>query len=127
MHYAALPVPLVLADELDRRPGPQPIDSRSEIEVVRNQHCLPRRQPNNETLVPNALGVVSQHLRDDPTATDFDAALVIAVRRGERAFVALPGRSRIGRSRRIRGLRRIRTGAHSRRRERGSVVEHSVL
>src|ERR1700722_6680261 len=80
MHHAALPIPLVLADKLDRRPGPQPVDSRREIEVVRDQHCLTRRQTNNEPLVPYALGIVPQHLRNDPAAADFDAALVIAIR-----------------------------------------------
>ena len=97
MDHAALPIPLVLADKLDRRPGPQPVDSRSEIEVVRDQHCLARRQTNNESLVPYALDIVSQHLRNDPAATDFDPALVIAVRRSERACVALLGRCRVSR------------------------------
>ena len=98
MHHAALPIPFVLADKLDRRPGPQPVDSRSEIEVVRDQHCLTGRQTNNESLVPYALGIVSQHLRNDPAATDFDPALVIAVRGSESACVALPGRCRVRRS-----------------------------
>jgi hypothetical protein len=123
MHHATLPVPFVLADELDRRAGPQPVDSGSEIEVVRDQNRLTRGEPENESLVPCTLDVVFQDLRNDPMATDLNAALVIAVRGGERLLIALLRRSRASSD------LWMFTGGGCRFQPRpcGSVVEHSVL
>jgi hypothetical protein len=123
MHHATLPVPFVLADKLNRRPGAQPVDSRREIEVVRDQNRLTGGKTENESLVPCTLGVVSQDLRNDPMATDLDAALVIAVRGGEGLFFALLRRSRASSD------LWMFTGGSRRFRPRpcGSMVEHSVL
>jgi hypothetical protein len=96
VHHAALPVPLIFPGKLDGRTGPQPLDPRREVEVVRDQHCLPGWQTSDEPLVPGPLRIVFQHLGNDAVTADFDAALVIAVGRGECIFVAALGRMRIG-------------------------------
>ena len=123
MHHATLPVPFVLADELNRRPGPQPVDSGSEIEVVRDQNRLTGGETENESLVPCTLDVVFQDLRNDPMATDLYAALVIAGSAGERLFIAVLRRSRASSDLWM----FAGGGCRFRPRPCSSVVEHSVL
>src|SRR5882757_4519281 len=70
VHHTALPVPFVLAGELDRRARPQTLDPRRKIEVVGDEHRLPRWQAHDESLMPGALGVVLQDLGNDPASAD---------------------------------------------------------
>src|SRR5512139_9856 len=64
--HAAFRVPFVLAIEGDRVACAQRFDALREIDVVGDQQRPPGIQPDDEALMPAAIGVVRQHLNHRP-------------------------------------------------------------
>src|SRR5690606_17647935 len=74
-------VPFVLAVELHSIPFPQRIDSRREIDVVRDQKRVPRRQLEDEALVAAAFIVVAQRCRHRTDASNLNVASTLFAQR----------------------------------------------
>jgi hypothetical protein len=73
-------VPLVLAVKLDRISRLERADATCEIDIVRDQHRLPGRQPNDKALMATAFVVVREHFGDAATALNLNVATVILER-----------------------------------------------
>jgi hypothetical protein len=74
---AALRIPFVLAVELDRISRLERAEPAREIDIVRDQHCVPGSQANDEALVATALVVVSEDFGDAATALNLHVAAMI--------------------------------------------------
>jgi hypothetical protein len=64
MDDAALGVPFVLASKLDGVADSQISRSVGQVDVVRHQQFLPRGQPEDEFLVPNAIVIIREDSGD---------------------------------------------------------------
>ena len=80
MDRAALLAPLVDAAKRDGVAVAQAGDPWSDVDVVRDEERLPGREPDDEPLVPAALGVVFQDPHDCALALDLQIASVILER-----------------------------------------------
>ena len=77
---AAPLVPLVLAVELDGIAWLERAHAAREIDIVRDQHCLPGRQPNDEALMATAFVVVGEDFGDAATGLNLNVAAMILER-----------------------------------------------
>ena len=77
MDDAAPLIPLILAVELDGIARLERADAAREIDIVRDQHCLPGRQPNDEALMATAFVVVGEDFGDAATALNLNVATAI--------------------------------------------------
>ena len=84
MDDAAPLIPLILAVELDGIARLERADAAREIDIVRDQHCLPGRQPNDEALMATAFVVVGEDFGDAATALNLNVATVILESRNQR-------------------------------------------
>jgi len=58
MHQAAFRVPDIFTIEGYAVSLAQPLESRRQIDIVRNQNCLSRRKTDNKSLVPTSFNVI---------------------------------------------------------------------
>jgi hypothetical protein len=77
---AALSVPLVLAVESDDIANFEVGNSRSEVDVVRNEQCLTRWQLENETLMTIAVVIICKYAIDNALTGNLDIAPLITER-----------------------------------------------
>ena len=88
VEHSAFGVPNVLSLEGDGIPDPQGTDPRSYVDVVCDQQRLPGSQFDNEPLMPAALVVVGQDLRNSSFALDLNSAGLRFQRSGEFGIAA---------------------------------------
>lgn len=68
MDEASLRVPFVFSVELESVARTECGDPRGDIDVVRDQDCLARAEPDDETLVAAAVVVIRKHLGNQSSA-----------------------------------------------------------
>lgn len=79
MDDASLVVPFVLPAENDRVAGLEILEPWCQIDVVTDQHCVSRRQPDQEALVPRTSEVIGEDLGDDTLRLDNDSRALRSV------------------------------------------------
>lgn len=80
MYHPTLRVPFVFAIEGHRIAPLQSGNSWREVNIVRNQHRMPRREGQNESLVPRPLVVIGQNFLHDPNPFQLAIAGLITKR-----------------------------------------------
>jgi len=80
VEYASPRVPFVFSIKIYPITFIERVDSVSQVDVVSDQYCLPRLQPNDEALVPTAVVVISEDLFNDAAALNLNVALMIGKR-----------------------------------------------
>jgi hypothetical protein len=84
---AAPLIPLILAVELDRVSRLERADAPGEIDIVRDQHRVPRREAHDETLMAAAFIVVGKDFGDAAAALNLNVAAMILECRCQSAAV----------------------------------------
>ena len=78
---AAPLIPLVLAIELDGIPRLERAHASREIDIVRDQYRLPRREADDEALMATAFVVVGEDFGNAATGLNLNVAAMILERR----------------------------------------------
>lgn len=77
MHDTAKVVPFIFAVELNSVANLNGTDSLCEIDVVRNEDCLPGRQAQDKTLMTAAIVVICKYARHDTLALNLTACILL--------------------------------------------------